>query len=250
MIEDVYVITYCRSLDLFYGSSLFIETIRVGFPGAHIKVIDNGSIPIAALRLKDLANKIDAEFMQISERPHWELVQELLMTAKRPFAIVDPDVIFWKKMDDADAVLSGRLIPSFMDPFSDCITHERLHTSLLKVADPPYLQSHIYSLAQTRFEWRLFQPLMLEVDGKWTRYDTAAVLYASIKSICKPLGKKELDSYDHLFCGSHLDQVSPKMGAFGDAFLGVHREASRGNLSVLKGIWQVQEEFFESHRLK
>jgi hypothetical protein len=92
-------------LDLFYGSSLFIETIRVGFPGAHIKVIDNGSIPVASLRLKDLANKIDAEFMSISERPHWELVQELLMTAKRPYAIVDPDVIFWKKMDGADAVL-------------------------------------------------------------------------------------------------------------------------------------------------
>jgi hypothetical protein len=237
-------------LDLFYGSSLFIETIGVEFPGAHIKVIDNGSILVAALRLKDLANKIDAEFMPILERPHWELVQELFLSAQRPFAMVDPDVIFWGKMDIADAILSGRLIPTFMDPFSDCITHERLHTSLLKVADPPYLQTLIHSLAQTRFDWRPFQPLMLEVDGKWIRYYTAAVLYASIKSICKPIGKKELDAYDHLYCGSHLDQVLPKMGAFGNAFLGVHQEASRGNLSALKGIYQIQEQFFESNRLK
>jgi hypothetical protein len=250
MIEDVYVITYCRSMDLFYGTSLFLETIRVGFPKSNILIIDNGSIPEAVLHLKNLASKCNAKFNPISERPHWLLIQNMVMTAKRPFAIVDPDVIFWEKMDDLDAIVSGRLIPNFIDPFSECITKERLHTSLLKFSDPQHLQSLTHSVRKTKFEWQPFQPTMIEVNGKWIRYDTAAVLYSSIKPLSKPFSKKELDSYDHLFCGSHLDQVLPKMGPFGEVFLEFHNQASKGNLSALKGIWKIQEKFFELQSLK
>ena len=250
MIEDVYVIAYCRSMDLFYGSSLFAETVRVGFPSAHIRVIENGSIPEASSRLKDLAKTVDAEFVAVAEHPHWELVQNIFMNAQRPFAIIDPDVIFWEKMDDENGLISGRLIPTFLDPFSECITKERLHTSLLKVSDPEGLKSTIHNIAQNKFEWRPFMPVMLEINGQWIRYDTAAALYASIKTLAKPFGIKELDAYDHLFCGSHLDQVLPRLGAFGEGFLGIHREAANGNIKKLRGIWRIQEEFFESHRLR
>lgn len=247
IVKRVFVITFCRRLDLFYGTSLCFDSIRTGFPESEIIVIDNGSIPQAKPKIQNLTASVNGCFIDMQPQPHWSLVQQLIMTTQAPFVILDPDVIFWERCDNLQSCISGRLIPSFHDPYTDCYTQKRLHTSFLKIGDPVKLQTTIKEIMNNKFDWQPFQPQMIEENDKWIRYDTGAVLYGSIKAITKPFDEQELNQYDHLFCGSHIDLVQPKLGAWGKQFLFLHSAVANGDMKALKGAWKLQNAFFNSY---
>ena len=246
-IETVYVITYCRRLDLLYGTTMVFNTIRVGFPDSAIVVIDNASLPEVRGILQGLADSIGAQFQQVSEvQKHHEILGGIFRMANGPFAIVDPDVMFWSRFDHAGSgSIEGRLIPTFQDPHSQCLTHKRLHTSLLKVPDPKGLRSAIEQFA-SYFDFDPFAPTMFHRAGVWERYDTLGSTYALLEGSCHAFTDYELDHYDHLFCGSHVDMVAKTLGSFTDSFLDSHKAAQENNFSKMKGIWRLQQLFFDA----
>ena len=251
-IDRLVVITFCRKPELFYGTSLVFATLRVGFPNAHVTVVDNGSIAWAVPRIKELAETVSGEFLHLEELPHAEIIKELILKQRHPFVILDPDIVFWDRMDGCDdALLSGRLIPEFADPYTGCLTHPRLHTSFLKINDPKALQD-IYRTTRTeKFEWEPFHPLMYETPSGWRRYDTLASFYASIRDRCHAFTDDELDSYDHLFCGSHMDVVIPRLGFAKPEvllwMLDIHNRVKGGDTNALRGAWKEQDRFFALH---
>ena len=241
-VERVFCITYCRNPSLYYGTSLIFKTIRVGFPDAEIVIIDNASA-FGVDDTRKLAESVGAKFIPLSvERRHQEILADIVHSADVPTAIVDPDIVFWERADESKCLIEGRLIPDFLDPYTGCHTHERLHTSFLKFR--PELRDVIMDISADKFDWQPFAPVMLEIDG-WHRWDTMAGLYASIKHLAKPFNEDDLNKYDHLFCGSHLDLVVGKLKEWGDSFRASHESARTGDLEAMRGAWKFQDAFFK-----
>lgn len=243
MIERVFCITYCRNASLYYGTSLIFKTIRVGFPNAEITIIDNASV-FGVDTTRKLSESIGATFIPLSTaRGHHNILADIIYSADVPTAIVDPDIIFWERADESKGILEGRLIPNFFDPSSGCHTYERLHTSFLKFK--PELRDIILGIFADKCNWQPFIPIMLEVDGWWRRWDTMSGLYASIMHLTKPFSEDDLNKYDHLFYGSHIDWVSKKLGKWEGFFVALHEAARTGDLAALKGAWKLQDAFFK-----
>ena len=248
MVQKVYIITYCRDLDLLYGSTLVFDTLRIGFPESEVVVIDNASLPEARAVIRKAAHEAGALFEQVpTERKHHELLREIVRTAEVPFAIVDPDVIFWSRFDQlSSSLIEGRLIPTFRDPYTQCLTHERLHTSLLKIPDPHALRSAMDPCGRY-FEFDPIAPAMVHRNGVWERFDTMGGIYSVLKASCRAFTEADLDHYDHLFCGSHADRIAEALGDAAGAFSAMHQAARSNDLSSVKGVWREQQRFFEAH---
>jgi hypothetical protein len=240
-VERVFCITYCRNPSLYYGTSLIFKTIRLGFPDAEIVIIDNAS----AFHVDDtrkLAESVGASFFPLSiERGHQDILADIVYNANVPTAVVDPDIVFWDRADESKGMLEGRLIPDFLDPYTGCHTHERLHTSFLKFR--PELRDVIADISTSKFDWDPFVPIMLELNG-WHRWDTMSCLYTSIKHLAKPFDEGDMNKYDHLFCGSHIDLVAGKLQEWGDRFRALHESARTGDIEALRGAWKLQDTFF------
>lgn len=246
-ISRVYIITYCRDLDLLYGSTLVFGSLRVGFPESEIVVIDNASLPEARAVIRNAAKGAGALFEEAPPgRRHHELLREIVRTADVPFAVVDPDVIFWSRFDQAGSgLIEGRLIPTFRDPYTQCLTHERLHTSLLKIQDPSALRSAIEQHSRF-FEFDPIAPVMVHRAGVWERFDTMGGIYSLLKASCRSFTIDELDHYDHLFCGSHADQVTETLGDAAGSFEAIHQAVRSKDFQSIKGAWKQQQLFFQT----
>ena len=227
---------------------MVFDTIRNGFPDAKVIVLDNGSIPLAKKQIRNFAKKADCVFVDIETSiKHWQVIEHIINHQVEPFVILDPDVVFWSRCDHLDdALISGRLIPTFNDPAAKCFTLERLHTSFLKVNDAIALRDSISDINNEYPSWNPIQPQSFMATDGWVRHDTAGVLYASIKDKCHAFTHDELDLYDHLFCGCHIDWVSHLLGDWRQLIEELHQIAKRGDIGKLRGSWRLQQSFFES----
>ena len=244
----VYIVTWCRSEALLYGSTLTFQTLRVGFPDAEVTVIDNASAPEVRAPIHAAARAAGCEVLQLEEtQHHWSLIEGLVLGENRPTVLLDPDIALWEKVSDwdfGDALMAGRYLPEFADPYSDTLTLPRLHTSHLWFPRPAELKARIASILARRFEaGSLFQPRMMAPG--WWRWDTAAALFHALGGEASRFSKAQLDAYDHLFCGSHLDLVVHNLGAWGALMSDSHQRAQTDLVSI-KGIWRQQQQFFES----
>ncbi len=244
----VYIVTWCRTEALLYGSTLTFQTLRVGFPDAEVTVIENASAPEVRAPIAAAAKAAGCEVLQLEEsQHHWALIEGLVLGEDRPTVLLDPDVALWENVSDWDfgeALMAGRYLPEFADPYSDTLTLPRLHTSHLWFPRPQALKARIAEITAKRFEaGSLFQPRMMAPG--WWRWDTAAPLFHALGEDAARFTEAQLDAYDHLFCGSHLDLVAHRLGAWGDLMSDSHRRAQT-DLASVKGIWRQQQQFFES----
>jgi hypothetical protein len=63
---DIHILTFCRRLDLFYGTTLIFKTLRRGSPVARVFVTDNASLPEAKPEIKRLAHETDCHYQQLA----------------------------------------------------------------------------------------------------------------------------------------------------------------------------------------
>ena len=243
----LYILTWCQNEDSFYGNSLIFKTLRVGFPNAEITICDNQSIESASFELEKLSRVNDCKFVRLeSEVQHYYFLERVTYDASLvddEIVFVDPDIVFWGTCEEweFEGLMAGRLIPKFYDEFSGCITHPRLHTSFLWIPSPKRVFDVVQSLG--KFEYSPFKPFMLPLDDSWHRYDTTSSFYSVFKDYVDTFNEDELNRYDHLFCGTHLDLVKDKL-TDGEDLSKLHEEAKR-DINTMKGIWIDQEKHFE-----
>lgn len=248
----VFILTFCENLDQLYGSLLVFKTIREGFPTAKIFVHDNASEPSVRRFFEYAAESVGAYFTQYETRvSHDYHLNQVLKNYGGCVVFVDPDVIFWKKVEDwkfQKHLAAGRFIPRFYDEHTQAITEPRLHTSFLWVQDTRKLLTEIARV--DRFDFRPFYPVSFMRKGKWYRFDTGAFFYNSFKKYVYKFKAKELNTFDHLFCGTHAHVVLPTIKKEdSDVFKHLHQKALEDYRKV-KGIWKYQDQFFKERAVK
>jgi hypothetical protein len=248
MPTKVFILTYCRSLGQLYGNLLTFSTVRVGFLDAEITVYDNASLEGARTAIRLEAKQVGASYEQLTtEMLHHDFLRSTII--RNPGArlvFLDPDLIFWSNVEThrSDALMSGRLIPTFDDVYTGTLTYERLHTSLLIVNDSTRLARTIADTESRYFDADLIAPRMI-FDGEWRRWDSMAQLYAVTRDQCEVFDADMLDRYDHLFCGTHLNLIRDRVADH--ALIDVHQAAKQAPAS-LRGLWRSQQEFFDQQR--
>ncbi len=249
MTPRVTILTYCAHPALAYGTLLVFKTIRTGFPDARIEVFDNGSCAEIRDQVGEAAAAVGAEFTAMAPRHFADHYRWLLLEREHDggsLVIVDPDVIFWERVDGwkfGDAVMAGRLIPSMVK--DGLVGLPRLHPSLLWVPDVARLRAEVQRLAVGSFAWDGIGQRTGFVNGQRFFWDTLAGLYQAMPHMCMPFREEHLDGYDHLFYGSHLPFIDAVLGAEGfDPIRVGHQAAASGQLEQLRGIWRAQEAFF------
>ena len=243
----VYVVSWCRSMDQLYGASLVFKTLRTGFPTAEVIVIENASPPELRAPILQAAKAVECEVVQLeTEALHSTLIKQVVMAASEPVVFIDPDVVFWQAVQDwtfGPALMAGRYLPDFDDPYSNTRTLSRLHTAHLWFPDPVTLRARMEEIRQQRWEVGDFFEPSMRPPG-WWRWDTAAVLFHALRAEASRFGDRELDAYDHLFCGSHLNMVLPAMGEAGAPLEACTPCAP--DQPAIRGVWREQELFFAS----
>jgi hypothetical protein len=250
MTKHVYILTWCFDLDNLYGTTLIFKTLRVGFPKAQVHVIDNVSNPAVRPLIKQHAEECGAEFTQLEQRiPHYTFLEQTLNTQPEGTAIfIDPDICLWENVEEwnFDQLMAGRLIPKYACEYSGCLTHPRLHPSFLWIPDVCTWREKIQAVQSQYYEFYPFLPVEFKLDNIWQRFDTGGILYTALSEQVYSFTEKELDAYDHLFCGTHLEDVAPKIRPdMALWFREIHKQAQINHQS-LKGAWRIQEDYFQS----
>ena len=239
----VHILTWCRNQESLWANLLVFKTIRTGFPDAQIIAHDNASAPEYREPIKDAALSAGAEFHTIDvEVAHWDFIRHVIETTTADdVTFCDPDVVFWDRIAEPVAVLSGRLLPAFYDRFSHCWTHSRLHTSLLQIHGVTELREMLHDVERSGWaQFNALRPFRFVNHDRWEIFDTCAQLYHYLKTFwpgSEPhaFTPAELDRYDHLFCGTYLN-LFPKGVEIANY---THKLYAEGNL---RGAWRKQDE--------
>lgn len=253
---QVFILTFCRKTELFYGTDLIFRTLRVGFPNAHVTVVDNGSLPEMREEIQSLAIRSDCEFRQIPGRgvAHHDFLEQTIRdvatSASQPVTVVflDPDICLWKSCEDFhfDGLIAGKAVSRWCDNIKT-VTMPRLHTSFLWIPDVVRLWEEIRRIRFHYFDFQPFLSFSFSMNGMWYRYDTGAGLVNAIPDKVSCFAEEHLERYDHIFGGSHLDWLLPALeDGHKELMVQIHRWAQDGNLQALKGIRHRQDELWES----
>jgi hypothetical protein len=250
---NVFILTYCRNPELFYGTSLIFKTLRTGFPNARVRVVDNASLPEARSEIARLAKETECalELLPPPGIAHHEFIERSLnaLAAKPELGdkavFVDPDVCLWRDCEhlEFDALVAGLLLESYNDEVMQCVTMPRLHTSFLWVNHVDRLVQAIETVRRAHFDFDPFRAFSVKLGDLWLRYDTGASLYAALPEECRGFDESHMDYYDHIYAGSHFDLWQGKHpGELRNFMDTVHGLAKAGDLEALKGVWRRQAE--------
>jgi len=246
----VFILTYCRKLELLYGSELIFRTLRVGFPTARVTVVDNASLAAAKPRLAALAREHGCEFRALAAPgvEHADFLEGTLREVAEgdggTVVFLDPDICLWGTCEGwtFDALLAGKRVDAYDDDMLQAVSMPRVHTSFLWVPDARRLRDEIGRIRAAHFDFRPFLSFSVKLGDAWIRYDTGASLFAAVRERVAFFTPAHRDRYDHIYCGSHLDLLEPRMSqALRELTLTTHRHAREGNLAALQGIWRQQE---------
>lgn len=250
---EVFVLTYCRKIELLYGSELIFRTLRVGFPNARVSIVDNASLPEARPRIAALARENECEFRQIDGpgTVHDRFLEETLASVAEadggPLVFLDPDLCLWGSCEDLDfeGLIAGKMVTAHEDPRLQCVVMPRLHTSFLWIPNPRRLRDEIERIRSFHFDFRPFLPFSVKLGDAWIRYDTGASLFAALGERVSAFGERHLDLYDHIFCGAHIDMHEASWNEeMRELMLRVHRDAREDNLEAIRGVWREQDRVF------
>ena len=97
---------------------------------------------------------------------------------------------------------------------------------------------------ESLFGYDPFRPFTFRFNGTWHHYDTGASLAAAFPESVRFFSERELECYDHLFCGSHLSWLAPRLANDASEMIrGLHADVQR-DINTLRGAWRGQDEYF------
>lgn len=240
----VFILIWCKNPANANNSLLTFRTLRTGFPSSEVVVYDNASI--IGEQTKRLCQEVGAQYFRFEKEIRHHAYLKLILLNEPNAILVDPDIIFWEQVEHWDFshyLIAGRLIPNFYDHYTRCHTVSRLHSSLMWLPDLKQLRSH-FTIKTARY----FDPITHQtaiVGSEWVFWDTLAGLYHLFKEQSYCFGERELNAYDHLFCGTHLDLVIDDIGA--DSIIAKGSRMAMENMASLKGYWRQQDEYLTAN---
>lgn len=251
----VMILATCRKPELLPYTLLVFKTIRVGFPTADVQVYLNGRVEESTSGLINIAAGAVGATIHILEEQvqHHEWIKGLCSTQKEPFWICDTDIIFYDKVEELSSTRSlfGWRIPQWLDEFTGCVTRSRIHTCLMRI-DPVLLAEDInkYMDKFNRISWinpdaRLFAPITIPVDGVPHFYDVSSVLFHAVGG--ESFQDQIKDTFFHFNFGTISDVVLPKLKD-GER-MRVARDQVLNNPELGRGMWRLQEEYYESRKI-
>jgi len=223
----------CRTLEALDATVARLKTVRVGFPNARIRVLNRQVEATAASEIERVAETLDCDVTRftLSAKPYSQLGEILIDPGNQgTHVIVDSSVVFWSNCEgwEFEALIAGRLVPSFLDERRGCISMARIHPSLWWIPNAGALQARIahdyraselgYLDAVAPYMWRDL------ASGAWYRFATGANLYAALRDSVHTFVPEELDCFDRLVSVSSNEAVP----------------------SALKGIWRDQDDYYRS----
>jgi hypothetical protein len=234
---------------------LFLDTIRVGFPTAEIQVFDNfsktwwykeGTIWRQKLDKAGLILRGQSDFRY----HHADWIRGVVERTDGPYAIVDPDTIWWENCENFSANIpisvAGYMVPEMWNEWAGCPSHRRLHTSFLWVPDGVYLRECLHKAYPQHGPYRPFNPFSpcVEFVGGdcWFR-DTFCNATHALHYSCEVFSDNVKERYDHLNSASFYSEME-KLVDRPDGFREVHRLA-RENPTALRGLWREVDAYYE-----
>lgn len=247
MTRKVFILATARKPELLPYATLVFNTIRVGFPSAHVVVRLNHPAPAEEKSLVSAADQTGCDVELFPYQHHHEWIENLVRKTDEPFWICDTDVIFYDEVESFNAFLplAGYFMPEFADEFHRCTTRSRLHTSLMHI-NPQAVRARLaqwkeaHSRATRHNGWpNLFAPQFIPQDGKAVFYDTMGLLYHAIGG--QVFGHEMKDKYFHFHFGTFSDEVLPFLAD--GAEMAEARAQILANPALGEGAWRRQERY-------
>lgn len=252
---NVYILTFCRNPQLFYGTELIFKTLRVGFPNARVTIADNASLPDMRSKIESRARENECAFVQIPSpgiKHHEFLYNTIRSEALDPgrsgaLVFLDPDICLWESCEDFafDGLMAGKISGKYWESITDTVVMPRIHTSHLWIPDVGALWREIWRIKARRFDFEPFLPYSFNMDGAWYRYDTGSSIFNALAGNVSGFTEGHRNCYDHLYAGSHLDWIFDYYDDECKEMMSrIHQYAREGDLTALRGVWKYQEEVF------
>jgi hypothetical protein len=240
----VHTLISCPTAEAVHCGIPLFHTLRVGFPSASVRIWDNQSCSEAAPEIARRAREIDGELRRLTYTLRgYAFLSDVVMNPEHTgtTVILDSNVRFWSSCEEwtFDALLAGRLIPSFLDEASGCINLPRLHPSFWWIPDVGALRERIVREYRASAVQQLdaFLPYIFRdlVSSAWYRFDTGANLYAALKESTQRFGAVQLDCFD---CPLTVSDGTTSIPALDDR----HGPPPAG----VRGLWRAQDEYFRT----
>jgi len=252
MTATVHILATVRKPELLRAALLVFQTLRVGFPTAHVCVWGNGLDAASAEAVSNVATFAGGKFCNLPATVHDVWLENLIARSTAPFWILDTDVVFHSNAEDfalGDCVFAGRLEPEFDDEFTRCRHVERLHTCVMYL-DPARVRAASVAVMdkfpdpfRVTCEHPLLRMTRVPVRrGQSLCYDTTAGLWQA--GYGTPFTPKQNDAFSHIHCGTYIDLI--KVDSLADlkaAHAMVYADPQRS-----RGMLAVQTKFYETRK--
>lgn len=209
-----------------HNCTLFLETIRDGFPDAYIRLYLNEDLQPTS-RIAHYSTMYDLDLItDFGRLTYHEWIHDRIKENKwrnEPYVIVDPDTIWWKKFDPSgiNQSLAGYHVPCHINSFSKCLYMSRLHTSLLYIRSGAELVDALDHGPQA-WDTRIMDdprisdyaprsrigPQTIYIYGKRIYYDTMSCPYHAIGGYT--FTDTQLSCYDHINSASFYNVMVEK----------------------------------------
>lgn len=248
----VFTLITIPNKEAYVNCTMFLDTIRVGFPTTEITAYLNYDSLLYEDEILSVAAGIT--FIPCTEQIHHaKFIEKMVEENEDKIVIIDPDTIYWSSLEDKlefDTLLAGRYVPPMWNEFSQCVSHDRLHTSMLVFSDckelkrllkEMYPQSHNTINRTNEFApLNPFIPRVQYVNKTPLFWDTCSCLFNMIGG--STFTEEQLDCYDHINSSS-FGEIMYKAMEYGSELYSLHKAVAK-DPSLLKGRWKNDEAYY------
>lgn len=267
MKDRVHILATVRKPELTPAATLVFRTLRVGFPGADVRVWGNGLAEASLHAVGRAAINAECRFVNVAPTVHDEWIERLVMNEPEPFWICDTDMVFWDRVQSPweayyagarqRCLFAGGLEPEFEEEWTGTTHVERLHTCLMWINPGPLRAAMRQWMARIPAPWgtsaqfplirQTFVPhLAVGHQKRILFYDTMAGLWHA--GMGTAFAKEQEECFEHLHCGTYADLVSAQAPSL--AGLKAGHEMIYRDLNAAKGLRDRQREYYQSRNGK